>query len=286
MHSHSSKHDFVSKDKKSMVFFYETYIGRIILKILVRPFFTNLSEHVLNSKFSCLMIDSFVRKNHIDMSQFECRKFTSFNDFFTRRIKDGMRKIDLKEESAISPSDAKLSAYKIDKNSCFYIKNSWYSLSDLLKSNTLAEKYIGGDLLVYRLEATDYHRYCYIDNGYQKRNYYIKGEFHSVQPIALRNYPVFKHNSRSFTILHTENFGDVIQMEVGALFVGKINNFYEKASFKKGTEKGMFEFGGSTIIVIYPKDRVTVFDRIFKNTEKGIETVVKMGECIGVKKYR
>ena len=84
--------------------------------------------------------------------------------------------------------------------------------------------------------------------------------------------------------LHTENFGDVIQMEVGALMVGRICNRQGKGRIARGQEKGRFEFGGSTVILLFEKDRVQLRERLLEDTAKGYETVVKMGEVIGWKR--
>ena len=129
----------------------------------------------------------------------------------------------------------------------------------------------------------DYHRYCYIDNGTKSVNTYIPGELHTVQPIALQNYNIYKRNCREYTILHTENFNDIIQIEVGALLVGKIVNHHGEYTFKKGQEKGMFEFGGSTIVLLVKNDIVDIDKEIFENTNQGLETIVKYGERIGEK---
>jgi len=71
-------------------------------------------------------------------------------------------------------------------------------------------------------------------------------------------------------------------MEVGALLVGRIINYHEKAYVKRGQEKGRFEFGGSTIIVCLEKDRAVIDNDIMQNSLNGIETLVKMGEKIGI----
>ena len=53
-----------------------------------------------------------------------------------------------------------------------------------------------------------------------------------------------------------------------------------KTEFKKGEEKGHFEFGGSTVIMLINKD-IEINEKILENSKKGIETIVKMGQCIG-----
>ena len=84
--------------------------------------------------------------------------------------------------------------------------------------------------------------------------------------------------------MHTDNFGDIVQIEVGATIVGRIKNHHAEYNFTKGEEKGMFEFGGSTIVLLIEKDKVTIDKEILDNTKEGYETIVKIGEKIGTKK--
>ena len=70
-------------------------------------------------------------------------------------------------------------------------------------------------------------------------------------------------------------------MEVGAMLVGRIVNYHEKADVLRGQEKGRFEFGGSTVIICLEKNRGMIDGDIIKNSLEEIETVVKMGEVIG-----
>lgn len=234
----------------------------------------------MNSRLSTPMIKKFILKNNIDMTEFESIKYKSYNEFFTRKILPEKRKISDSPTHFISPCDSKLTAYKITEDAVFNIKKSKYSVTDLLQNETLASRYIGGTILIFRLSVDDYHRYCYIDDGYQEKNIHIKGVLHTVQPVSLKRYNIYKENSREYTVLHTKHFGDIIQVEVGALLVGKIKNLHENYTFKKGEEKGYFEFGGSTICLLVPSN--VIIDReILDNTQNGLETCVKYGERIG-----
>jgi len=271
---------------KSLSFLYKTRIGRTCLKVLVKPSVSKISGRFLNTKLSSKMIKSFVKKNNINLSEYESRKFSSYNDFFTRKIAEGKRNIDIDKNAFISPCDSKLSVYKILEDSTFKIKDSYYTISDLLDGNEIYKYYINGLCLIFRLSVDDYHRYCYIDNGTKSKNTFIQGELHTVQPIALEKYNIYKRNSREYTILHTENFDDVVQIEVGALIVGKIVNLHEEHSFKKGDEKGMFEFGGSTIVLLVKENTINIDEEILENTMHGLETIVKYGERIGAKYER
>ena len=94
--------------------------------------------------------------------------------------------------------------------------------------------------------------------------------------------PVYKENSRSYCLIKTEKFGDIVQMEVGALMVGRITNMhpYGRRTVLRGEEKGYFEFGGSTIILLVQKDKVELCEDLLTNTREGYETKVKQGEAI------
>lgn len=274
------------KQDSSLEFLYGSFYGRLILKILTKPFVSKIVGAYMNSQRSCKMIDGFIAKQEIDMTQFEEREFVSYNDFFTRKIKPEKRNVDFDENSLISPCDSKLSAYPINDDSVFYIKNSYYSVLDILGGNEKAKEFSGGICLIFRLAVDDYHRYCYFDNGEKGDNFFVKGELHTVKPIALNKFNIYKRNCREYSFLQTENFGEVAQIEVGAMMVGKIKNLHQKHKFKRGEEKGMFEFGGSTIVVLLKKDSAVIDSDIVLNTQNGIETAVKFGEKIGVKFQR
>ena len=154
----------------------------------------------------------------------------------------------------ISPCDGWMSAFPIEADSSFCIKGSRYRLQDLIQDQELAKQFYDGDCLIFRLCASDYHHYSYIDDGYQGENHYIPGMLHSVQPIACDAYPVYTLNRRVWTLLQTEHFGPVIQTEVGAFVVGGIVNENENNHFLRGMEKGRFELAGSTIVLMFQKN--------------------------------
>ena len=128
-------------------------------------------------------------------------------------------------------------------------------------------------VLYFRLAVDDYHRYSYVDDGQIVFHKKIKGIFHTVNPIANDYYPIYKMNSREYTVIDSNNFGRMIQMEVGAMMVGKIVN-YKHSIATKGEEKGYFEFGGSTVVLILKKETVKIDDDIINNSSENIETRV------------
>ena len=262
---------------------YTSVPGRALLPLLTRPFITKLGGAVMNSALSKRAIPGFIRNNNIDMSDFEERPYRSYNDFFTRKILPGKRPICADENTLISPCDALLSAYAIEHNARFQIKGSCYTLPELLRDDALSEHFTGGTLLLFRLTVRDYHRYCYAASGMKSADVLIPGVFHTVNPLAAATRPLYKENTRVYGLVETEKFGTLLQMEVGALMVGKIMNDHPEArTVERGCEKGHFEFGGSTIIVLLEPGAAQIDETYFQNTAQGQETPVRYGQAVGV----
>ena len=334
-------------------FLYETAFGRLILKGLTAPGLSRAVGHFLDTKLSCIFIKPFVRNNGINLDDYYSDNFTCFNDCFCRRVKEDRRPVDMDPSVLVAPCDGLLSAYEITDGLVVPVKQSRYSIADLLgggldapeaseaadpsevsgtavaskgsgtagasegsgtsgaseAARRLAAEFDGGLCLVFRLCVDNYHRYHYFDDGSKGRNMFIPGRLHTVRPIALRNLPVFVENSREYTVMDTENFGRAIQMEVGAMLVGKIANNHEEHEFKRGEEKGCFLYGGSTVILLLKRNpdssatgagsgsganssseanssssaTIHLDEPFLANTLAGIETPVKMGQRIGVK---
>lgn len=273
-----------SGQDKILYWMYNSAVGRIVLRLLIKPSVSKAAGGLLNQKCSKVLIQPFIQKNNIDMSLYEEKEYASYNEFFTRQIRKEHRPIVEDENVLISPCDGKLSVYPVEENSHFKIKNTDYTLKSLLRSGKLAQKYMEGTICIFRLTVDDYHRFCYVDNGRKSGNYHIPGVFHTVNPAANDIYPIYKENTREFSILKSEHFKTVLMMEVGALLVGRIVNHQEAGIVQRGTEKGMFEFGGSTVILLFQKDAVEIEKELLQNTENGYETIVKMGEPIGRKR--
>ena len=262
-------------------FLYSTIPGRILLKVLTRRFISKIVGKYMDSSLSKGRISNFISKNSLDMTDYVQREYNSFNDFFTRELKEGARTVCMDNDALISPCDGLLSVYNISDNMDIRIKGSRYTAQELLENEELAKNYCGGKMLVFRLTVTDYHRYIYVDDGTKEGNVFIPGVLHTVQPISQTRYKIYKTNSREYTVLHTPNFGDVIHMEVGAMMVGRICNNHMEYTFKRGEEKGRFEFGGSTIVLLIEKGKAEIFETYVPDTFT--EVPVKLGQKIGVK---
>ena len=104
-----------------------------------------------------------------------------------------------------------------------------------------------------------------------------------MRPIALAARPVFTENCREVTVIDTDGFGTAAQVEIGALMVGRIANLRTGETFcvERGDEKGMFMFGGSTVVLLLGRGAATVDPELLAATAAGLEAPVRMGEAIG-----
>lgn len=260
---------------------YSNVCGRFVMKLLAVPAVSRAIGCFMDAWPSTFLIGRFIRKNHINMADYERRKYRSFNEFFTRKLKAGKRPVDMEPSHLIAPCDGMVTVYPIDLHTKIAIKHSYYTVASMLRNEQLAAEYVGGCCVVVRLAVDNYHRYAYVDTAAKGRNHFIPGVLHTVNPAVLEHVKIYKENARSYCVLDTKNFGKVIQMEVGAMCVGRIRNYHRKALVRRGQEKGRFEFGGSTVVLLFRRDEVAIDDDILKNSAKGLETKVSLGERIG-----
>lgn len=270
-------------ESATLRFLYRTAPGRAILKCLICPPVSKAAGYYLSSRASKWLVPYFIRKHDIDMKGVEIPRggFASFNDFFTRKRKGDMRNRDC--GYLLSPCDGWLSFAKIRENTVFLIKASRFSLEDLLGDARLAQQFQGGEALIFRLTPSNYHRYCYAAGGQIVYEKTIKGKLHCVRPVALRKVPVFAENSREYQVIKSKEFGMIVQMEIGALLVGKINNCGNARKLnnvQQGDEKGYFEFGGSTILLLLQRNAACFCEKWEKSRGSGIERKVCMGEPV------
>ncbi len=253
--------------------------GRCALKVLTAPILSRAVGATLSTKMSSALVPGFIRRNAIDMTDFPQREYGSFNDFFTRRLRSGAREIDMAPQALVAPCDGRLSVFTIANGNRFEIKGGKYDVPKLLGRDDIELE--RGLALVFRLCVDDYHRYCYFDGCKKGENVFIPGALHTVRPQALEKTAVFTENCREYTVMRTDNFGTAVQVEVGAMMVGKIKNLHESGRFERGQEKGMFEFGGSTVVLLLGGGAAILRDDIAANIDSGGEIQVRLGERIG-----
>ena len=265
----------------SLRLLYRTEVGKKVLRLLTAPRISAFVGDFMDSPLSRPLIAPFIRKNAIDMRDYEPADYRTFNEFFTRKIRPAARPVCEDENALIAPADGYLLAYEIKEDTVLTVKEKTYTVPSLLRNSALAEEYKNGVCLIFRLCVHHYHRYCYPDDGTKGENIFIDGRLHTVRPIALEAYPVFAENCREYTLLDTAHFGKIVQMEVGAMLVGKIQNDMGAGSFRRGEEKGRFLYGGSTVILLLNENAVTVDAAILRASAQGKETEVRQGQKIG-----
>ena len=236
-------------------FLYEKKAGRGLLKLAASRPVSILAGRFMDSPLSKPLIKPFAGKNGIVLEDYLPVEYDCFNAFFCRPIRKNLRPIPDEAASFMAPCDGLLSAYTISDGLVLPIKQSRYTIADLLGDDPAAAGFRDGICLVFRLCVQHYHRYAL---------------------------PVFTRNCREYTIMDTQNFGRLAQIEVGAMLVGRVENYKGAGmSFRRGEEKGRFLYGGSTVVLLLQKERVELAGELFENTENGLETPVKLGEVLG-----
>ena len=267
-------------------FLYDNPFGKnAVLPIAKRKFISEYYGKKMFKASSTKKIVGFVKQLDIDMSESEKQisEFTSFNDFFYRKLKPTARPI---ENGFVAPGDGKLIAFENIKDAQrFFVKGREFTLTEFLNDEELANKYQNASLIILRLAPNDYHRFHFPYDGTPSKITEIKGSYFSVSPHALASNfaKVFCENKREFCTLKTEDKGDIIIAPVGATMVGSIlETFTPNHKIKKGDEMGYFAFGGSTVVLLVDKDKITIDADILENTKNKMETFVQMGEKIGI----
>ena len=275
--------------KRYIEWTYESPIGKSVTELIAKKkLFSKLYGMYCDTKLSANKIQSFIENFNIDMTMAKknVTEFASFNDFFIRELTAEARPINKNENILISPGDGRITAYEnISLDNIVQVKNLTYSLKELINDDTIANKYENGVCVILRLCPTDYHRFHFIDSGIPYENHYIKGHYYSVNPIALKAIPkLFCENKREWSLFKSDNFKDILHIEVGATCVGSILQTYSpNIKVNKGDEKGYFKFGGSTTILFFEKDSVNIDSDILDQSKFGFECKVQFGENIGTK---
>ncbi len=230
-------------------------------------------------------IEPFVLEYGIHMEDYVEQDYLSFNEFFYRKLKPGARTINPDSLVLASPADGKVLAYPHLNNQDFIVKGYRFNLNSYLQNDSLAHVFKDAALYIIRLCPSDYHRYHFPASGEIVQSENIEGDYYSVSPLALREkVELITMNKRDYSILRTQEFGDIIYSEVAATMVGSMVNTYDDQEVLKGEEKGFFKFGGSTIILILQSDAIQIDMDLIQNTQNYFETEIKLGEQIGRQK--
>ena len=227
---------------------------------------------------------------NLDEMEGEIADYKTFNSFFSRALKEGVRPIDTKAESIVFPADGKISQFgQLKDNLQLQAKEHYFTTDALLASKKDAALFTDGDFMTVYLSPSDYHRVHLPFAGKLLKMTYVPGELFSVNPLYTRHIPeLFSRNERVVCLFETK-FGPMAVVLVGAAIVrsietkwagvvaphksGQIDTIsYEDQDirFEKGDEIGKFMMG-STVICLFAKNAVQMV-----NTEP--ETHVQMGQ--------
>jgi len=219
----------------------------------------------------------FIKSFKVDMSEAKREKieeYASFNEFFTRELKSGLRPIDATENGITSPVDGTVSqAYPIKEGRIFQAKGRDYTLLELLGGDeAVAAQFEGGIFSTIYLSPRDYHRIHMPQEGALKQMIYIPGRLFSVAAHTVRVVPrLFARNERVVALFETDS-GPLAMVLVGAMNVSAIDTIWqqkitptrgkgvrrwdysneEAITLQKGAEMGRFNMG-STVILVAPK---------------------------------
>lgn len=254
--------------------------------------------HCENKTVKNLMIRQISKIYKIDTKEALSRNlksYPSFNHFFTRQLKPELRPITKLGNGVASPADGVISQVGIiTDDQIFQAKGKSFSAAALLGGDEeRAALFNGGTFATIYLSPRDYHRLHMPLTGTLKEMLHIPGRLFSVNKATVNTIPgIFAKNERVVCIFDTE-IGSMALVLVGAIFVSSIETVwdgvvtpptaseirhwqyaYNSSVLKKGDEMGRFNMG-STIIVLFPKDKVQWEQDLLEDRR------VKMGELIG-----
>lgn len=267
--------------------FLATWIGAPLVHMLSRiPFFSAFFGWLKKRPGSAKQIAPFIAEYGIDTSEFleDTGHFSSFNDFFIRKLKPSARPIASGENVAVIPADGRYWFYpRFDLADGIAVKGEKFDLATLLDDAALASQYANGAIVIARLCPTDYHRFHFPCSCIPDETHLINGWLYSVNPLAIKkDIHIFTQNKRTLCKLQTDRFGEVLFIEVGATCVGAIHQTYTPdRHYAKGAEKGFFSFGASSLILIFPPKTIEFDQDLINATKQGFEIKCLMGQSMG-----
>ncbi|WP_154114942.1 archaetidylserine decarboxylase [Vibrio cincinnatiensis] len=213
------------------------------------------------------------------------KHYSTFNEFFVRELKPGVRPVASGEDVLVHPADARVSQFgTITSGQLIQAKGHHFSAQELLGGDAdLAQEFDDGEFATLYLSPSDYHRVHMPCDGILRQMIYVPGDLFSVNPLTAEHVPnLFARNERVVCIFDTE-FGPLAQVLVGATIVGSIEtiwsgtmtpprgntiyrwNYPAEGSnaviLKKGQEMGRFKLG-STVINLFAKESIRFDDSV------------------------
>lgn len=218
-----------------------------------RKWVSQLMGTFSHSRISRFIIPAFIKSYGIPLDEAEkmIGEYRTLNEFFTRKLKPGMRPIYSEAGSLISPVDALITAMgEIKSGTILNVKGQDYSLDELLNHSPRAEIYKNGFVFVLYLSPTDYHRIHAPVTGVKSESEHIKGKVYPVNDFGMRHMrAVLSRNERLITYISHE-YGEVAVVKVGAMNVSSIK-YTDKDSkqWNQGDDLAYFEFGSTVVLL-------------------------------------
>ena len=267
---------------------YESFWGFQVFNLLLNNYWFcwlyGKSQDLAPSRYK---ISDFARQYQINEAEIELplSEYRSFNAFFSRRLKPTARTFSNNADVFCAPGDGKVLVYpQLTSETRIPVKGADLTLESLLNCKILAQTYSGGAALIVRLAPYDYHRFHFPDQGQAHPPRQIKGQYHSVNPIALAKVPdIFCRNTRAVTEFNSQNFGRIVYVEVGAITIGSIVQTYTPGMVAKGQEKGYFQYGGSTLILLFEPGAIAFDQDLIRDSQQHLEVRVLAGTQVGKK---
>ncbi|OCL05547.1 putative phosphatidylserine decarboxylase [Glonium stellatum] len=237
-------------------------------------------------------IKPFIDFYHINMKDFspsDPDAYAKFEDFFVRAHADSSRPIHAPSDpsSAVVVADSRVVVHEtVSFAQRIWIKGRDFTMAEFLQDNIAVERFADGAIASFRLSPQDYHRYHSPVSGTIKEFRSLPGDFYNVDPIALTSrVDILTRNARCWIRIRTEQFGDVVFVAIGATDVGtvKVHEQWHRsgAQIQKGDEVGIFQFGGSSIIVAFEKDRIVFDEDLSALSKRAIMVDVEVGMSLG-----
>jgi len=268
---------------------YGNPLGRLALHALVkRALFSQWYGWRMNQPRSRRKIQPFIDRYQINTNEFADapENFRTFNEFFYRKLKPEARPIVPDHDAAVFPADGRhLGFQKISDIQGIFVKGEVFDLEQLLQDHELTSRYRHGSMVLSRLCPLDYHRFHFPVAGNPSHPRLLAGPLFSVSPIALRrNIHILARNKRSRITLQSHQFGLVTMMEVGATNVGSFKYTYSPGKdVTKGSEKGYFEFGGSSVITCFEPGQLHLSQDLIQQSANNLELYARVGDVMGRK---
>jgi len=266
---------------------YGTMGGKIALESMVkRAWFSRWYGWRMDRQNSVEKILPFIQEYDLDPEEFlrKTDEFANFNEFFSRQLKPEARPVDAAGNTVVFPADGRhLCIPNLSESGGLLVKGESFSLPELLDDLQLAQQYEQGSLVLSRLCPVDYHRFHFPAAGLATESRLLNGPLYSVNPIALcQNIKILTTNKRCLTRLQTDEFGQVLLLEIGATCVGGICQTYDSDTVvSKGGEKGYFRFGGSSTMTIFEPGRIQFDDDLVQNSKQQRELYARVGDRMG-----